>query len=161
MTAKQALQVGQRLLGIFLLVTGLSASVGALAVFGFEAQAGYSRMWVVVTSVLQGGVFVAAGIILMRRPVERDGDPVPEVSDPRALITVLPPLLQLLGVYFVVIGLQSLARPALDSLWIGREWQIVAAEIGAGIILTAAGVGLVARPSRVSDLLTKWREAPS
>jgi hypothetical protein len=161
MTAAQASQVGQRLLGTFLLVTGFSTSLGALAIFGFENPAGESRTWIVIISVLQSAVSVAAGVILIRRPVEDDldQDQVTDASSPEALSNVLPPLLQLLGLYFVVVGLESVARPVIGILWVGEAWQIVAGEIGADIILLAAGVRLAAYPSQVSDLLSKWRSA--
>lgn len=159
MTAVQASQVGQRLLGTFLLVTGFSTSVGALSLFGFEVEPGNSRTWFVINAVLQGAVSVAAGVILIRRRVEHDRDEVTDAVGPEAFISVLPPLLQLLGLYFVVVGLESLTRPVLGILWVGSAWQIVAGEIGAAIILLAAGVRLVAYPSKVSDLLSKWRSA--
>jgi hypothetical protein len=157
MTATQFWQIGQRLLGIFLLVTGLSSAASTISIFGMEFEPRDSRVWVFIATGLQAAVWVAAGALLMRRPLELGGGHTTDASSPEWGVSAVPPALQLLGLYFLVLGLQSAATLALGLFWDGKPWLMLGGETGTALIMLCAGVTLMTRPSLIAEKLSQWR----
>jgi hypothetical protein len=153
MTSTQALQIGKRLLGTYLLVQGLILSAGTLGVFGYELPPGGSRIGLVAATALQGLIAVVAGIVLVRARIEY----VPPVEFSVEPFKFVHPTVQLLGVYFLVEGLWALTRPAVAILFYSTAWQTRISDFVAALVAVFAGLILIARPARIADALQNLR----
>lgn len=137
----------RRLLGLYFVVSAVAFVPSALFYLGVENTAGPS--WILVAIPLaQAIVFAVAGVLLTR---ER----APLVPIESGLVfPPVPSLLQLLGVYFIVEGLSSAARPGIDMLFFSESWWARVGNFAGAAVWLAAGWMLVSRPSVVADTLS-------
>jgi hypothetical protein len=161
MTSTQILVIGKQLLGIYFLVNGLSHLVGTLQLFGMVWDTGISRSVVAAVTVLQGTVFVLAGIILLRgkRDPDADAGAMPMPMPLEASANFVQPTLQLLGVYFFVEGLWNLVRPVERLIMGGYEWVIFGSDVLVASVVLGLGAVLIGGSSRVAELLKTFRSA--
>jgi hypothetical protein len=153
MTSRQILQIGKQLLGIYFLVRGLMQLVGTLSMFGIDLPPGSRRVGLVAASALQGVIAVSAAIALLRGRL--DGQASSE--SPLAKVRFEPPVLQLIGVYFLIEGLWALTRPAVATFLYSSAWQIQLAELLAALVAGSAGLFLILRPAPIARSLRRLR----
>ena len=153
MTSRQVLQVGKRLLGIYFLVRGLMQLVGTLSMFGIDLPPGGRRDGLIAATALQGVIAVSAAIVLLRGRF--DGQASSE--SPLATVRFEPPILQLIGVYFVIEGLWAVTRPAVATFLYSSPWQIQLAELLAALVAGSAGLFLLIRPNQIAASLRRLR----
>ena len=142
----------RRLLGLYFLIMSFGYIPAALSYLGVGNA--YGPWWVLpVVPLSQAVIFSVAGLILLRRSADA-------VSLGAGM--VFPPvdsLLQLVGVYFIVIGLGSAVAPAVNMLFVGETWVARVGNFAAAVVWVAGGLFLVTRPQAVLNFLTRYRTA--
>ena len=106
-----AWHVARRILGIYFIVTGLLAASNAIAMIGIVVPEGSRTTGYISAALVQGVINVGAGLLLLwnRFPLT--------VEEPaRAEISAMTRMaLQLIGIYFFVVGTAGVARFVVDS----------------------------------------------
>lgn len=128
MTSEDWWRVGSRLLGVYFVVIGALTATGALMMLGMGLPEGTQRSVVVLTPLIQGIISAAAGAWLLRGSAGRTDLGQRGVSDTDAWATFRRAI-QLLGIFFFIAGASELAKTALDSYFVGADWQIRAADV--------------------------------
>lgn len=154
MTSEQLWHVAARVLGVYFVVEGALYLPGAIAVGGMELPEGSSRLALVVAPLLQAGIAIVAGALLLKAAA-RTIDPGPAMIDIQDGLAIT---LQVLGVLFLVEGISTAARPAVDMMFNDAGWEFRVGEFGAAVISVAAGVILTARPGLISRRLHAFRQ---
>lgn len=154
MTSEDWWQVGSRLLGVYFVVIGALTATGALAMLGIELSEGTERATIVLTALLQGIISGGAGAWLLRRSANRTGLEERGVSQAGATFRRA---IQLLGMFFLIAGVSELAKTALDSYFVGADWQFRASDIGSGLVNASAGALLVSMPATITEKLSRVR----
>jgi hypothetical protein len=140
----------KRALGVYFIVNSLTSIPAGIAMIGVENPFGPS--WILpAVPLAQGLITAVAGVWLYRSGVPAETGVVP----------AWPPIegfLQLFGIYFVVGGLVSLARPVAGVLWFH---ETVGLSAGSTMVSAAASIAiggcLVAQPGPLASLLRQRR----
>ena len=139
----------RRLLGLYFVVLSFGYVPATLAYLGVENA--FGPRWVLLFVPLsQAVIFLAAGLTLLRKHS-------PEAV-PLGAGVVFPPLdslLQLVGVYFLVIGLGSATRPAVDMIFVTEAWIARLGSFVEAAVLLGGGYVLVKHPQAVLKVLTR------
>lgn len=139
----------RRTLGLYFAITSLGYVPAALVYLGVENALG--PWWVLpLVPLSQAAVFFTAGVILLR---SRSEDVVP--LGPGVVFPPVDVLLQLTGVYFVVVGLESVVEPAVSMLFVTEAWSARVGQCAAAIVWLASGWVLVRHPRKVVEALTR------
>jgi uncharacterized membrane protein HdeD (DUF308 family) len=155
MTTDQLWNVFARLLGVYFIVEGALYLPNAVVMSAMGLPEGTSRSPLVVAPLVQGAISIVAGALLLTL-TGRTPSPAPPTIDVQDGLAVA---LQLLGVFFVVGGISTAARPAVDMVYSGTEWQFRFGEFGPAAVGVAAGILLAMRPRLVSLRLQAFRES--
>lgn len=151
MTSEDWWAVGARLLGVYFVVIGALAATGALMMSGMGLPEGTQRWVVVTTPLIQGMISAGAGVwLLTRSAVGRGLAPESGVQTDGTFRRAL----QLLGIFFLVTGASDLAKIAVDSYFIGADWQIRASHLAAGAVSASTGALLLLMPARIAEKLS-------
>jgi hypothetical protein len=142
--------ISHRLLGIYFVVEGALAAVGTIGVFGVIVPEGSSQAWLVASPLAQSLVALVAGAWLLRRGASATTS-VTHNSEVASRFQIHVAV-QLLGTFFFIGGLISLARP-LAGLAIIEAWQWRLSELAGGAVGMLAGAGLAWWPRRVQAFL--------
>jgi hypothetical protein len=154
MTSEDWWQVGSRVLGVYFVVIGALTATGALMMSSMELPEGTQRSIVVLTPLLQGSVSAGAGGWLLNRSAIRTGPEQQDVSHARA---TFQRAVQLLGVFFLIAGVSELAKSALDSYFVGADWQFRASNVLSALVNATAGALLVLMPATIAEKLDRVR----
>jgi len=137
----------RRILGLYFVVLSFGYVPTTLAYLGVENA--FGPRWVLLFVPLsQAVIFLAAGLILLRR---HPAEAIP--MGPGVIFPALDSLLQLAGVYFIVTGLGSLARPTVDMLFVTEAWVARLGSFTEAAVLLAGGYVLVKHPQAVLNAL--------
>jgi len=138
----------RRLLGLYFVITSLGYVPMTLAYLGVENS--FGPWWMLpLVPLSQAVIFSAAGVILLRTRSQED---VP--LGPGVIFPPVESLLQLTGVYFIVTGLGSIARPAVDMLLMTESWVARLGNFAAAAVWLLGGWVLVKRPRAVLEALS-------
>jgi hypothetical protein len=144
----------RRLLGLYFVVLSFGYVPTTLAYLGVENA--FGPRWVLLFIPLsQAAIFLVAGLILLRK---HSAEAVP--LGPGVVFPALDSLLQLAGVYFIVTGLGSVARPAVDMLFVTEAWVARLGSFMEAAVLLVGGYVLVKHPQAVVQALTD-RQRPN
>ncbi len=143
----------RRLLGLYFIVSSVAYVPAGLFYLGVESTAG--PWWILPTvPLMQGAIFAGAGLVLLR------GEPAENVPLGSGVVfPAVEPLLQLFGLYFIVEGLSSGVRPAVDMWFFAESWWARLGEAAAAAVWLLAGWLLVRRPRAVLGLLSRYATA--
>jgi len=142
----------KRLLGIYLLVQACLHIASILQIWGIVMPEGSRNSGIIAGAVVQGLILGVVGAVLVRSRSSTAGT---AVSVPVARFH--QEAVQLLGLFFLVGGLTSLASPLVGAFLVEAEWGFRAGQIAAAAIELAAGALLVVYPGKVTDRLDDWR----
>jgi hypothetical protein len=139
----------RRLLGLYFVILSFAYVPTTLAFLGVENA--FGPRWVLLFVPLsQAVIFLVAGLILLRKY------PAEAVSLGSGVVfPALDSLLQLVGVYFIVTGLGSAVRPAVDMLFFTEAWVARLGSFMEAAVLLVGGYALVKHPQAVLKTLTK------
>jgi hypothetical protein len=154
MTTEQLWNVAARLLAVYFIIEGTLYFPNAVVMSAMGLPEGTSRIPLVVAPLVQGALSIVAGALLLMF-AGRTSNLAPATIDVHDGPIVA---LQLLGVFFVVGGISAAARPALDMVYTGTEWQFRFGEFGPAAVAVAAGMLLAMRPQLVSLKLQAFRQ---
>lgn len=150
MTSEDWWVVGARLLGVYFVVIGALTGTGALMMLGMGLPDGTQRWVVVMTPLIQGMISAGAGVWLLSRSAVR---PVHAQESGSPTNGTFRRALQLLGIFFLLTGASELATTAVDSYFVGADWQIRASNIASGLVNASAGGLLLLMPLRIAEKL--------
>jgi hypothetical protein len=141
----------RRMLGLYFVITSLGYVPAALAYLGVENA--YGPWWILpIVPIADALVFSVAGLLLLRT---RPDEAVPQ--GPGIVFPPLDSLLPLMGLFFIVEGLESAIRPAVDMLFVTEAWVVRVGSFAAAIVWLVGGWILVTRPQAVLGALTRHR----
>ena len=155
MTTEQLWNVAARLLAVYFIIEGALYLPNAVVMSAMGLPDGTNRTPLIVVPIVQGAISIVAGALLLM-VAGRTSNPASATIDVHDGPIVA---LQLLGVFFLVGGLSAAARPALDMVYTGTEWQFRFGEFGAAAVGAAAGLLLTTRPRFVSFKLQALRQS--
>ena len=157
MTARDWWLVGCGLLGVYFIVTGIVTGSGALMMTAMGLPEGSNRAVAVSVPLVVGGVFVVAGILLVRQaPVVATAA---SQAPPDLFSQPLRVGLRLLGIYLLVAGCGTVLGTAVQSYFVGSAWQFRAADLIAGAVDLVAGGMLALSPDGVVKLIFRGNAA--
>ena len=158
MSKQEILQIGSRLLGLYLCAIGLIASPQAFIAWELAANTPSVSPWaVVVASASQSAIAIAVGLLLIL--LGRDSTQTSSQADPQLFDEgVFPALVQLLGIYLAFHAVGPLVKELGSAVTISASWQFHAAYIGGEVVSLIAGLFLVLRTRRVVTWLRRVRE---
>ena len=139
----------KRILGTYFVVSALEYVPAALYLLGVRNAAG--PQWVLAAvPILQGLVTAVAGFWLLRTPGSYDAATIaPLIGDVETLV-------QLFGMYFLVIGLVGIASPLSGLLFFNEVWSISAGgSVASALTSIVIGVYLMVRPGALSALFKR------
>jgi hypothetical protein len=143
MSTEQVWIIARRVLGAYFLITGALYVPAALMAFGIETT-GVLRWPLVVAPLLQGMIAIVAGWRLLQTAAPpADSDTPGGARKTGSMVTVL----QLMGVYFVVVGLAEAVELAVNMYFFGEAWEIRLGAFTSAVVKLLAGALLVAKPS--------------
>jgi hypothetical protein len=144
-----AWHVARRILGIYFVVTGLLQASNAIAMIGIVVPEGSSTRGYISAAVVQGIVSIGAGLLLLwnRFPLTVDE---PSRADISAMTRMA---LQLIGVYFLVIGGAGTTRFVVDLFVLSGGWTVRGSQLAEAAVELAAGVLLATRASMIVSRL--------
>jgi hypothetical protein len=144
-----AWHVARRVLGIYFVVTGFLAASNAIAMLGIVVPEGSSTRGYISAAVVQGIVSVGAGLLLLwnRFPLTVDEPSRADISATTRMA------LQLIGIYFFVVGAATIARFAVDLFVLSGGWTVRGSQLAGAAVEVAAGVLLATRASTIVNRL--------
>jgi hypothetical protein len=151
MSADVLSNVGRRLLGIYFVVQGALAAAAAIGAFGIIVPDGSSRVGLVAAALAQGAIAAMAGAWLLRTALPMSQTELPTLAAAAGRHSAL----QLLGVFFFVSGLVTLAR-LLAGLDIIQAWQFQLSDLASGAVEAAVGAILVLRARDTARVLDRY-----
>ena len=160
MTSEDWWQVGCRLLGVYFVLIGALTATGALMMLRVGLPEGTQKSIVVLTPLIQGIISAGAGVWLPRGSASRTDLQQQDVSGRHAGATFRRAI-QLLGIFFFIAGASELAKTALDSYFVGPDWQLRASSVAYGVVNTSAGALLVWMPATITEKLDRVRRLAS
>ena len=135
--------IGARLLGIYLLVTGVAAIPGVFGAYEAALNNDFTRPWVYVFSTGSSAtVFILAGFtltFLFKAPKHQVS--APDLS----LGKMISAGSKFLGIYFLVIGLASLFGSIPQSIAMNAGFSWWFSDLAPGLVYLASGSYLLLR----------------
>jgi hypothetical protein len=137
----------RRILGVYFLIEGALHIPAAIMPLGYEAG-GLPRWPLVLATLGQAGIALAAGWWLVRAPAPAPSDPTMDLKQ-----EFIAPALVLMGVYLGVSGLAVLATETVNAYWFREAWQLRTGNLAGAAVTTAAGGLLITRPALIARLV--------
>jgi hypothetical protein len=157
LSKQEILQIGSRLLGLYLCAIGLIAIPQAFVAWELAANTPSVSPWtIVLAAASQSAIAIAVGLLLII--VGRDSTKTSSQADQQLFDeSVFPALVQLLGVYLALYAAGPLIKELSSTVTISASWQFHAANIGGEVVSLIAGLFLVLRTRRVVTWLRRVR----